>query len=283
TRTVATLAAVIGPFAAGFILDPIALPGINPLIVRYSLGLLTMAGLLFATGIMGFFTERWLINNLPEPTIEKDIQFDIPVSDTKQDVETSLLFGISRAVMGFSSGMAIPFLILWIKAAAETNPLILGSIEAISNLVLVSGTLFVGLSSERVGKIRMILILYLAVPILMFGMVNSPIFLLMIVFYIIRNMAANMAQPASNSLFMQEIGSTRRARSLALTRIMWTFPRQTGTLLTSILLGLGFMGGIVPFGVFFFPIAMMLYPVCVIPMWIAVRRNRKRSLENQID
>jgi hypothetical protein len=90
-----------------------------------------------------------------------------------------------------------------------------------------------------------------------------------------------MAQPASNSLFMGEIGKQRRARSLALTRIMWTFPRQTGTLLTAILLASGFLGGMVPFGVVVFPLAMLLYPICVIPMYIAVRRNRNRNENNE--
>lgn len=281
TRTVALLAAVAGPFIAGFILDPVALPGINPIMLRYSIGLFIMAGLNYITGIAGLLTERWLISNMPNPTIEAPVETaDSLESDTKQDVETSLLFGVSRLLMGFSSGMVIPYLILWIKAAAETDPVILGSIEAISNLALASGSLLVGLSSERVGKIRMLGILYLAVPLLMFGMVYAPVFILMVIFYIARNMAANMAQPASNSLFMGEIGAKRRGRSLALTRIMWTFPRQTGTLLTAALLAGGFLGGIVPLGVLVFPIAMTLYPACVIPMYIAVRRNRKkRELE----
>ncbi|MHA2211070.1 MAG: hypothetical protein ACXABV_18090 [Candidatus Thorarchaeota archaeon] len=76
---------------------------------------------------------------------------------------------------------------------------------------------------------------------------------------------------------MGEIGAKRRGRSLALTRIMWTFPRQTGTLLTAALLAGGFLGGIVPLGILVFPIAMTLYPACVIPMYIAVRRNRKKQ------
>ncbi|MFW9846152.1 MAG: MFS transporter [Candidatus Thorarchaeota archaeon] len=278
TRTVATLAAVIGPFIAGFLLDPVALPGINPVILRYAIGLFIMAGLNYTTGIAGILTERWLVRNKPkdheEVQKEEKEKFD---TDTKQDFETSLLFGFSRLLMGFSSGMVIPYLILWIKAAAETDPIVLGSIEAISNLTLASGTLFVGLSSEKIGKIRMLAILYMGVPLLMFGMVYAPVFILMVIFYVSRNMLANMAQPASNSLFMGEIGAQRRGRSLALTRIMWTFPRQTGTLLTAILLASGFLGGIVPFGVVVFPIAMTLYPLCVIPMYIAVRRNRRKQ------
>ncbi|MFX1367826.1 MAG: MFS transporter [Promethearchaeota archaeon] len=278
TRTVATLAAVIGPFLAGFILDPVALPGIDPAMLRYSIVFFMMGGLNFAAGITGFFTERWLLANLPKPAEEPEIDNDEPEEpQTREDFETALLFGVSRTLMGFSSGMVIPYLILWIYEAFVGDPLILGSIPAVSNLTLATGTLIVGLSSERVGKLRMILVLYIFVPILMFGMVSTPSFIVMVVFYISRNMVANMAQPASNSLFMGEIGRQRRARSLALTRIMWTFPRQTGTLLTAILLASGFLGGIVPLGVVVFPLAMLLYPICVIPMYIAVRRNRRRN------
>jgi len=123
-----------------------------------------------------------------------------------------------------------------------------------------------------VGKIKMISTLYILAPILTIGMVYTP-FLLMAVFYIARMGVANMAEPAFDSLFMGEVSQSRRGRSLALTRVMWTFPRQTGTLVTSFLLGLGFLGTTAQFGVIVFPLAMALYPISVIPMYIAVRRN----------
>jgi hypothetical protein len=61
--------------------------------------------------------------------------------------------------------------------------------------------------------------------------------------------------------------------SLALTRVMWTFLRQTGTLVISFLLGLGFLGITVQFGIVAFLLAMALYPISVIPMYLAVKRN----------
>ncbi|MHA2004286.1 MAG: MFS transporter [Candidatus Thorarchaeota archaeon] len=278
TRTVATLAAVAGPFVAGFLLDPVALPGINPVMLRYAIGLFVMAGLSYMTGIAGLLTERWFIVNMPAPTEEtRQKESNSFETDTKQDMETSLLFGVSRLMMGFSGGMVTPYLILWIKAAAETDPVILGSIEAISNLTVALGALIVGLSGERVGKIRMLAILYLCVPLFMFGMVYASVFIIMVMFYVGRNMLAKMAQPAMNSLFMGEIGALRRGRSIAILRLMWTFPRQTGILLTAVLLAGGFLGGIVPYGTFVFPIAMLLYPACIIPLYIAVRRNRKKQ------
>ena len=101
----------------------------------------------------------------------------------------------------------------------------------------------------------------------------------MVAFYVARMAVANMAQPAFDSLFMGEISQQRRGRSLALTRVMWTFPRQTGTLLTSFLLAIGFLGSTYQFGVIIFPIAMALYPISVIPMWMAVRRNKKLNTQ----
>ncbi|MFW9810433.1 MAG: hypothetical protein ACFFE6_13725, partial [Candidatus Thorarchaeota archaeon] len=78
----------------------------------------------------------------------------------------------------------------------------------------------------------------------------------------------------NNSLLMGEISQKRRGRSFAITRVMWTFPRQTGTLVTSVILSLGFFSNMTDFGVIVFPIAMALYPISVIPMYIAVKRNR---------
>ena len=105
-------------------------------------------------------------------------------------------------------------------------------------------------------------------------MKKVPAFLIMLVFYVARNAVANMVGPARNSLLMGEISSARRGRTLAITRVMWTFPRQTGTLFTAFLLSIGLFGGIVPFGQIVFPIALILYPISLIPMYIAVRLNR---------
>ena len=283
TMAVGTMAAVAGPLVAGFILDPIALPGINPQMARYSIVFFMWGGLRIATGVVGLSTERWLQRNLPQ-RIQSDttkLSETMPEGpDARNDTITASLFGISRLIMGFSSGMVVPYIIPWINAAFNPSEVVLGSLPAISNVTLASGALFVGLASERVGKVRMITALYVLAPILTIGMVYTP-FLLMAVFYVARMGVANMAQPAFDSLFLGEVSQSRRGRSLALTRVMWTFPRQTGTLVTSFLLGLGFLGTTAQFGVIVFPLAMALYPISVIPMYIAVVRNER--LNNQGD
>jgi len=277
TMAAGTLAAVVGPLLAGFILDPIALPGMNPEMLRYSIIFFMWGGLRIVTGVVGLLTAQWLRRNIPKKVVpekveEKDESHNS--SDARNDTITSALFGISRLIMGFSSGMVVPYLIPWIYEAFNTSEVVLGSLPAISNVTLATGALFVGLASERVGKVKMITALYILAPILTIGLVYSP-FLLMAVFYIARMAVANMAQPASDSLFMGEVSQVRRGRSLALTRVMWTFPRQTGTIVSAFLLGIGFLGTTTLFGIIIFPIAMTLYPISVIPMYIAVRRNRK--------
>jgi MFS family permease len=154
---------------------------------------------------------------------------------------------------------------------------VLGILPSLANLTLASGTLFVGLSSERIGKIRMVGFVYLLAPILTIGLVYTPFFLVMSFFYVIRMAVANMARPATNSLYMSEISMERRGRTMAIIRIMWQFPRQTGTLFTAFLLTLGIFTGITEFGILIFPVAMFLYPVSVIPMYLAVRINQRKA------
>ena len=277
TMAVGTMAAVIGPILAGFILDPIALPGINPEMLRYSIVFFIWGGLRIGTGITGLLTERWLRRNISKnksKDIVDTIENEPNPSDAKNDTITATFFGISRLLMGFSSGMMVPYIIPWINDMFQPSEVVLGSLPALSNITLASGALFVGLASERVGKVKTISSLYILAPILTIGMVYSP-FLLMALFYVARMAVANMAQPAVDSLFMGEVSQVRRGRSLALTRVMWTFPRQTGTLFTSVLLEIGLLGTTAQFGVVVFPIVMMLYPISVIPMYIAVRRNIK--------
>jgi MFS family permease len=278
TMAIATMAAIVGPFLGGFILDETAFPGIDPVMVRYMILFFIMGGLRISSGIVGFVTERWLKK---QGMLNNSDVVDTPLErtqDAKNDAKTATLFGVSRIIMGFSSGMVVPYMILWIIDALNPSEVVLGSLPAIANLTLASGTLFVGLMSERTGKLKMITGLYILAPILTLGIVFSPRpegFVLMAVFYIARQAVSNMAQPANNSLFMGEIIQERRGRSYALTRVMWTFPRQTGTLVTSIMLSFGIFTSMTAFGVLVFPIAMTLYPISVIPMYFAVRRNRE--------
>jgi len=289
TTAAAVIAAMFGSFFAGLFLDPIAFPYISETMVRYAILFWLMASFRMATGIFGIYTERWLSANDPNGEFDDDIPVDEePLSkeeDTteKQDTQTALLFGTTQLLMGISSGMVIPYLIPWIYAAFNPDPIVLGSVPAIANITLATGTLAVGLFSERIGKIRMISALYLMAPILMIGIVYSPWFLLMAVFYVARNAVANVNRPAFNSLFMDEVALSRRARAFSLTRIMWQFPRQTGTLLTAFMLAS--YTGIVDYGLIVFPIAMLLYPVSVIPMYLAVKRNakiRETKMQNEI-
>ncbi len=279
TTAAAVIAAMFGSFFAGFFLDPIAFPFISQEMLRYAILFWLMASFRMTTGIFGIYTERWLSVNDPNGEFDEEIQVEESISTTeeetteKQDTETALLFGTTQLLMGISSGMVIPYLIPWIYAAFTPDLIVLGSVPAIANITLATGTLAVGLYSERIGKIRMISGLYLMAPILMMGIVYSPWFLLMIVFYVARNAVANMNRPVFNSLFMDEVALSRRARAFSITRVMWQFPRQTGTLLTAFLL-VSFTG-IVEYGLIVFPIAMLLYPVSVIPMYLAVIRNAK--------
>ncbi|MGV9169411.1 MAG: MFS transporter [Promethearchaeia archaeon] len=281
TTTIAILTGIVGSFVAGLILDTQFFQWIDAEIFRYVIVFAIMGIFRFATGITGFMTERWLQNH-EEIEISEPTELDNPLPDSAEnDAKTATLFGIGRIMMGFSSGLVVPYLILWIDTAFTPAPSLLGSINSLSSLTLATGTLAVGLTGEKVGKLKMITFLYILAPILMFGMVNSSILLLCTIFYISRMAAANMARPARSSLLMEHLSAQRRGKSLAVTSMMWNVPRQTGTLLGA--LGMGLFGGIVTFGRLFFPIALVLYPLSVIPAYIAVRRNERIRQTHQLN
>ncbi len=280
TIAVGTLGAAAGPVLSGLLLDETAVPGIGPMLFRYAILFYLLGTMRLIGGVGGFFTERWLQRTDPVPsneTAERPPEDSIRHTTT-DDARTALLFGVGELMMGISSGMVVPYLIPWINATFRPTESSLGALSAVANLTLASGTFLVGIISERMGKLRSILFLYLLAPLLALGLVSTPVFLWMAVFYVARESVANMTRPATNSLFMEEVSQTRRARSWAVTRIMWNFPRQTGTLLTSMLLTAGIFGGIVEFGRIVFPLAMLLYPLSVIPMSIAVHLNRRGDI-----
>ncbi len=286
TTAVAILAAMFGSFFAGYFLDPVAFPYISIEMLRYAILFWMMGYFRIMTGVFGLYSEKWLRQNGNDGTVietTEDVEPTFLEEETteKQDTETALLFGTTQLMMGISSGMTIPYLIPFIYAAFSPDPIVLGSVPAIANITLATGTLAVGLFSDRVGKVRMIGSLYFLAPILMVGIVYSPWFLLMLVFYVARNAIANMNRPAFNSLFMDEVAVSRRARAFSITRVMWQFPRQTGTLLTAFLLA--YFADIVEYGKLVFPVAMLMYPISVIPLYLAVRRNARIRIERNRD
>jgi len=281
TTTIAILTGVAGSFAAGYIIDPQFFQWIDFDLLRYIIVFGVMGSLRIATGITGLLTERWLKEH-EEIEISDPAELENPLPDSPEnDANTATLFGIGRIMMGFSSGLVVPYLILWIDTAFTPAPVAIGGIRAVSSLTLATGTLAVGITSEKVGKLKMITLLYILAPILMFGMVNSPILLMCAAFYVSRMAVANMARPARSSLLMEQLSAQRRGKSVAVTSIMWSVPRQTGTLLGALVMGL--FGGIVTFGRLFFPIALVLYPISVIPAYVAVRRNERLRQTHQIE
>ncbi len=156
TTATATLVAMVGSFIAGLLLDPVAFPFISTEMTRYAILFCMMGFFRIATGVFGIYTERWLNVN---DSVEKE---QIEVMETededpqkeRQDTETALLFGTTQLLMGISSGMVIPYLILWIYTAFIPDPIVLGSVPAIANITLATGTLAVGFFSERIGKIK---------------------------------------------------------------------------------------------------------------------------------
>ncbi|MHA1770535.1 MAG: MFS transporter, partial [Candidatus Thorarchaeota archaeon] len=275
TDATGTFAAMIGPFIAGFVLDPSMLSWITTVMTRYAILFFLIGGVKIASGVLGISTDYWLRANSSDPFEPTTIDPQDSDEERKGDAVVVALFGLSRVIMGLSSGMVVPYLIPWIYAAFSPDPLVLGIVPSISNMSLAWGLLVVGFTSERIGKLRLILILYLITPLLTIGFVYAPLFIIAVIFYIARSSVANMVQPASTSLLMSEIAQSKRGRSWAVVRILWTFPRQTGTLIAAFILGSGIAGGIVNFGLVVFPLAMCFYPVSVIPMWLAVRRNQQ--------
>ncbi|MHA1247734.1 MAG: MFS transporter [Candidatus Thorarchaeota archaeon] len=279
---IGVLAAMAGPFIGGYVLDPSMFPWVSEEMARFALIFLIMGLTKIAAGVFGLTTERWLKQHIEKTggrvsTSSRSSppdEFPPSGATARRDSETALLFGLGQAIMGISSGMVVPYLIPWVNAAFTPDPFVLGLVPSIANITLATGTLFVGLTSERTGKLQMILLLYLATPLLTVGLVYAPVFVVMVGFYVARMSVANMVRPATTSLFMEEVSRQYRARAWAVNRVMWTFPRQTGTVITSLLLTWGIFGGIVEFGHIVFPLAMALYPISVIPMWVAVRRNR---------
>ncbi len=180
------------------------------------------------------------------------------ISDFDQDQKKmQVAFGIEEAIIGFTSGLIVPFIDYYILYEFNPRRDLWGLVFGISNSSIALGTYLVGKYAEKYGKGNTVMALNAVAPILALGIAFSPTFAVVSVFYIARTTFANAVQPAWESWFFAHTPDTVRGRTMSVIQLNRRLTRAGGTALGTLLYAA--MGTILfPLGCLFYPIAMSI-------------------------
>ncbi|MHA1243091.1 MAG: MFS transporter [Candidatus Heimdallarchaeota archaeon] len=236
------------------------------------------------------FTLKLVAEESPKAEIEyaeklsEESEDDFTKYSKTKDGKRSILgvqasFGIGRMLMGFTSGVAIPFVGWYVYTSflegvyTETAANeIWGWINCIHWIVLTLGYLLMGVFAEKIGKSKIVVIFWTLVIPAAVGIWLAQSLLVVVTFYIMRSFFAMTPGAAWNSFLYEWIPPKHRGKTLGLLQTGQRGMRSTGTLLG----GLAFA----TFGAALFPIAMTAYPIAglfpLIQSYIVKRRLKKQ-------
>ena len=190
-----------------------------------------------------------------------------------------LSFGAGRMLMGFASGIAIPFVGLYMYSQFNLTEIQWGLLNSINWIVLTSGYFFMSFIAERVGKGLIVVIYWTLVIPAALGITlagRAGLFYLTATFFIVRYLFAMTPSAAWNSFLFEWIPPKHRGKILGMIQTGQRGLRATGTL----------VGGYVfdAIGAAIFPVAMIAYPIAgLLPMIISKTVKKKESEKGEIE
>ncbi len=124
---------------------------------------------------------------------------------------TIVKFMIPTALIGFGAGFIVPLFNIFFKLKFVATSEQIGVISALGSVTLGIGTLVAPLLSNKIGKVKSVVVCqFLSMPFIMLITV-SPNLALAATAYILRGALMNMAGPISMTLQMELVSDTERA------------------------------------------------------------------------
>jgi len=134
-------------------------------------------------------------------------------------------FMIPTGLIGFGAGFIVPLFSIFFKLKFAATPEQVGTIFALGNVTLGIGTLAAPTLSNRIGKVKAVVVCqYFSMPFIMF-MTLSPNLALAASAYLIRGALMNMAGPVSTTFQMEMVTGSERATTSGLMVMADNIPR----------------------------------------------------------
>jgi len=120
-------------------------------------------------------------------------------------------FMIPTALIGFGAGFIVPLFNIFFKLKFSATSEQIGIISALGSVTLGLGTLIAPTLSEKIGKVKSIVICQLSSTPLIMLITISPNLTLAAAAYVLRGALMNMAGPVASTLQMEMVSETERA------------------------------------------------------------------------
>jgi len=138
---------------------------------------------------------------------------------------TIIRFMVPTGLVGFGAGFIVPLFSIFFKLKFAATPEEVGTIFALGNVTLGIGTLAAPTLSNRIGKVKAVVVCqYFSMPFIMF-MTLSPNLALAASAYLIRGALMNMAGPVSTTFQMEMVTQSERATTSGLMIMADNIPR----------------------------------------------------------
>ncbi len=148
-------------------------------------------------------------------------------------------FAGTVSCVGLGAGMIVMFFNIFFSQEFAADSSLIGIIFGINTVVLAVGNFLAPAMSERIGKVRTVVITEaLSVPFLL--MISwAPVLWLAVVAYVSRTVLMNMGGPVSNAFFMEQLEKEERATAMGIVRSGDSFVRGVASNIGGMLLAAG--------------------------------------------
>lgn len=210
------------------------------------------------------FILRLMMGKTPEQEIDHALKISEKSGDDyanfnhheegkKAIIGVQISFGVGRVIMGFTSGIAIPFISWYILKSFAPSDDIWGWINTILAGVMIGGYLLVGWIAEKIGKDLLVVISWALVIPAAVGIMLAKSLFWVAFFYVVRSFFARIPGAAWKSFLYEWISPENRGKTYGLLQTVQRGGRATGTLLG----GIAFSA----LGPLIFPLMMTAYPI----------------------
>ncbi|MHA1957492.1 MAG: MFS transporter [Candidatus Thorarchaeota archaeon] len=149
-------------------------------------------------------------------------------------------YATSVSTVGLGAGMIVLFFNLFFEVEFTADASLIGVIFGINTVVLASGNFLAPALSDRLGKVRTVVLTEaLSIPFLL--MISwAPYLYLAVIAYVMRTVLMNMAGPVSHAFFMEKLAKEERATAMGIVRTGDSIVRGIAANIGGFLLAAGF-------------------------------------------
>ncbi|MHA2164139.1 MAG: MFS transporter, partial [Candidatus Thorarchaeota archaeon] len=149
-------------------------------------------------------------------------------------------YAASVSTVGLGAGMIVLFFNLFFEVEFTADASLIGVIFGINTVILASGNFLAPALSDRLGKVRTVVLTEsLSIPFLL--MISwAPFLYLAVIAYVMRTVLMNMAGPVSHAFFMESLAKEERATAVGIVRTGDSIVRGIAANIGGFLLAAGF-------------------------------------------